>query len=160
MHKLNAMDSFDLKIYKGETTEVSLILNKQKNDTIYYSDRWDDVTLITKKRKYKRIEWYDDKFYNKDTNKCSINQNYIEVVIKDYAAFVVYQLNNSYRILKPIPENEKNFENIHPTTDRLYVRDIEMNAYIDALSKVIIILNEAYKDLRMAYITINTNAFF
>ena len=45
-------------------------------------------------------------------------------------------------------------------TDRLYVRDIEMNAYIDALSKVIIILNEAYKDLRMAYITINTNAFF
>ena len=160
MHKLNAMDSFDLKIYKGETTEVSLILNKQKNDTIYYSDRWDDVTLITKKRKYKRIEWYDDKFYNKDTNKCSINQNYIEVVIKDYAAFVVYQLNNSYRILKPIPENEKNFENRHPTTDRLYVRDIEMNAYIDALSKVIIILNEAYKDLRMAYITINTNAFF
>ena len=84
----------------------------------------------------------------------------VEVVIKDYAAFVVYQLNNSYRILKPIPENEKNFENIHPTTDRLYVRDIEMNAYIDALSKVIIILNEAYKDLRMAYITINTNAFF
>ena len=57
-------------------------------------------------------------------------------------------------------KNEKNFENIHPTTDRLYVRDIEMNAYIDALSKVIIILNEAYKDLRMAYITINTNAFF
>ena len=104
MHKLNAIDSFDLKIYKGETTEVSLILNKQKNDTIYYSDRWDDVTLITKKRKYKRIEWYDDKFYNKDTNKYSINQNYIEVVVKDYAAFVVYQLNNSYRILKPIPE--------------------------------------------------------
>ena len=32
MHKLNAIDSFDLKIYKGETTEVSLILNKQKWD--------------------------------------------------------------------------------------------------------------------------------
>lgn len=35
----------DLKIVRRETTDVSLIFNKQKNDTIFYSDRWGDVIL-------------------------------------------------------------------------------------------------------------------
>lgn len=36
------------------------------------------------------------------TNRYVINPDYIEVVIKDDATFVVYQLNKSYQILKPI----------------------------------------------------------
>ena len=49
-------DSFDFKINnRGEATEVSLILNKHKDDTIYYSDRWNDVTLVNKNGKYKRV---------------------------------------------------------------------------------------------------------
>ena len=31
-----------------------------------------------------------------------INQNYIEIVIKDYATFVVCQTDNGYKILEPI----------------------------------------------------------
>ena len=42
-------------IFVGEATEVSLILNKHKDDTIYYSDRWNDVTLVNKNGKYKTI---------------------------------------------------------------------------------------------------------
>lgn len=39
-HKLHAStDSFDFKIHRNETTEVSLILSKRESDTIYYSDR-------------------------------------------------------------------------------------------------------------------------
>ena len=81
-------DSFDFKINnRGEATEVSLILNKHKDDTIYYSDRWNQVILVNKNGKYKRVSWHDDRFYTKDirTNKIQINQNYIEIVIKDYA---------------------------------------------------------------------------
>lgn len=98
-------DSFDFKINnRGEATEVSLILNKHKDDTIYYSDRWNDVTLVNKNGKYKRVLWHDDRFYTKDirTNKIQINQNYIEIVIKDYATFVVCQTDNGYKILEPI----------------------------------------------------------
>ncbi len=85
-----------------------LIFNKHKNDTIYYSDRWNDVTLVNKTGKYKRISWYDDRFYVKDTrtNKIQIKQNYIEIVIKDHATFVVYQSDNSYQIVEPITVNE------------------------------------------------------
>ena len=36
------------------------------------------------------------------TNKIQINQNYIEIVIKDYATFVVCQTDNGYKILEPI----------------------------------------------------------
>ena len=54
--------------------------------------------------KYKRVSWHDDRFYTKDirTNKIQINQNYIEIVIKDYATFVVCQTDNGYKILEPI----------------------------------------------------------
>ena len=108
-HQLNTIkDSIDFKLYRDETTEVSLIFSKQKNDTIFYSDRWDDVVSITKAKKYKKIRWHDSRFYikNEKTNKYYINQNYIEVVIKANATFVVYQLNNSYRILEPISSLE------------------------------------------------------
>ena len=38
-HKMEAkIDSFDLKLLKFSCTRVPLILNKQKNDTIYCSD--------------------------------------------------------------------------------------------------------------------------
>lgn len=94
-----AKDSFDFKIRRGETTDVSLILGKQ--DTIYYSDRWNDVS-ITRTSKYKRIKWHDARFYIKKSGKYYINPNYIEIVIKDNATFVVCQINNSYRILEPI----------------------------------------------------------
>lgn len=101
-HKLyTATDSFDLKIHRGETTDVSLILSKQKSDTIYYSDRWNDVFVI-QTRKYKRIKWHDNRFYIKKSGKYYINPDYIEVVIKDYATFVVCQTNNSYKILEPL----------------------------------------------------------
>ena len=102
--KLLEIDSVDFKISKGETTEVSLIFSKQKCDTIYYSDRWNDVFFINRKKKYQKIKLYDARFYFKDkkTNRYVINPDYIEVVIKDDATFVVYQLNKSYQILKPI----------------------------------------------------------
>lgn len=99
------VDSFDFKINnRNEATEVSLILNKHKNDTIYYSDRWNDVTLVNKNGKYKRISWHDDRFYVKDIriNRIQINHNYIEIVIKDYATFVVCQSDSLYQIVEPI----------------------------------------------------------
>lgn len=94
----------DLKIVRGETTDVSLIFNKQKNDTIFYSDRWDDVILLDKKHIYKKVRWYDDRFYVKDnkTKGYYIRNNFIEVVIKDNATFVVYQSNKLFRVLKPL----------------------------------------------------------
>lgn len=96
----------DLKIVRNETTDVSLIFNKQKNDTIFYSDRWDDVTLLSKKHTYQKVRWYDDRFYVKDnkTNRYYIRNNFIEVVIKDNATFIVYQSNNSFRVLKPLSD--------------------------------------------------------
>ena len=102
------VDSFDFKINnRNEATEVSLILNKHKNDTIYYSDRWNDVILVNKNGKYKRISWHDDRFYVKDirTNRIQINHNYIEIVIKDYATFVVCQSDSLYQIVEPITVN-------------------------------------------------------
>lgn len=96
------LDSMDFKITKGETTEVSLIFSKQKCDTIYYSDRWNDASLMNRKKRYKKIKWYDDRFYFKEKKRYVIRPNYIEIVIKDDATFVVYQLNKSYLILKPI----------------------------------------------------------
>lgn len=42
-------DVADFKIIRGATTDISLIFNIHKNDTIYYSDRWNDVTLLSKK---------------------------------------------------------------------------------------------------------------
>ena len=96
------------KINRHETTAVSLILNKHKNDTIYYSDSWnDDVTLVNKNGKYKRISWHDDRFYVKDirTNRIQINHNYIEIVILDYATFVVCQSDSLYQIVEPITVN-------------------------------------------------------
>lgn len=94
----------DLKIVRRETTDVSLIFNKQKNDTIFYSDRWGDVILLDKKHIYKKVRWYDDRFYVKDnkTNRYYIRNNFIEVVIKDNATFVVCQTDNGYKILEPI----------------------------------------------------------
>ena len=79
-------------------------LRKQKNDTIFYSDRWDDVILLDKKHIYKKVRWYDDRFYVKDnkTNRYYIRNNFIEVVIKDNATFVVYQSNKLFRVLKPL----------------------------------------------------------
>ena len=91
---------FDFKIHRNETTDVSLILSKRESDTIYYSDRWDEVT-ITQTRKYKRIKWHDNRFYNRISGKDCINHDYIEVVIKDNAKFVVCQINNRYKILEP-----------------------------------------------------------
>lgn len=41
-----------------------------------------------------------------NTNIYHIKHNYIEIVIKDYANFIVYQLDNSYQILKPKYEIE------------------------------------------------------
>ena len=100
-HKLHAStDSFDFKIHRNETTEVSLILSKRESDTIYYSDRWNEIT-ITQTRKYKRIKWRDKRFYNRISGNDCINHDYIEVVIKDYAKFVVCQINNRYIILEP-----------------------------------------------------------
>lgn len=102
------VDSFDFKINRHETTAVSLILNKHKNDTIYYSDSWnDDVTIVNKNGKYKRISWHDDRFYVKDirTNRIQINHNYIEIVILDYATFVVCQSDSLYQIVEPITVN-------------------------------------------------------
>ena len=92
----------DLKIVRRETTDVSLIFNKQKNDTIFYSDRWGDVILLDKKHIYKKVRWYDDRFYVKDnkTKRYYIRNNFIEVVIKDNATFVVYQSNKLFRVLK------------------------------------------------------------
>lgn len=49
-------DVADFKIIRGATTDISLIFNIHKNDTIYYSDRWNDVTLLSKKI-YKKIKW-------------------------------------------------------------------------------------------------------
>lgn len=101
-------DVADFKIIRRATTDISLIFNIHKNDTIYYSDRWNDVTLLSKKI-YKKIKWYDDRFYIKETNTniYHIKHNYIEIVIKDYATFIVYQLDNSsYQILKPKYEIE------------------------------------------------------
>lgn len=100
-------DVADFKIIRRATTDISLIFNIHKNDTIYYSDRWNDVTLLSKKI-YKKIKWYDDRFYIKETNTniYHIKHNYIEIVIKDYANFIVYQLDNSYQILKPKYEIE------------------------------------------------------
>ena len=91
---------FDFKIHRNETTDVSLILSKRESDTIYYSDRWDEVT-ITQTRKYKRIKWRDKRFYHRISGKDYINHDYIEVVIKDNAKFVVCQINNRYKILEP-----------------------------------------------------------
>lgn len=101
-------DVADFKIIRGATTDISLIFNIQKNDTIYYSDRWNDVTLLSKKKIYKKIKWFDDRFYIKKTNTniYHIKHNYIEIVIKDNANFIVYQLDNSYQILKPKYEIE------------------------------------------------------
>lgn len=100
-HKLHAAtDSIDFKIHRDETTDVSLILSKRESDTIYYSDRWDEVT-ITQTRKYKRIKWRDNRFYDRISGKDYINHDYIEVVIKDNAKFVACQINNSYKILEP-----------------------------------------------------------
>ena len=48
--------SADLKIVRGETTDVSLIFNKQNNDTIFYSDRWGDVILLDKNIYTKRLD--------------------------------------------------------------------------------------------------------
>lgn len=43
-HKMEArIDSFDLKIFRYDATNVPLILNKYNTDTIYYSDRWKDI---------------------------------------------------------------------------------------------------------------------
>lgn len=42
-------DVADFKIIRRATTDISLIFNIHKNDTIYYSDRWNDVTLLSKK---------------------------------------------------------------------------------------------------------------
>ena len=62
------------------------------------------VGSVNKNGKYKRVSWHDDRFYTKDirTNKIQTNQNYIEIVIKDYATFVVCQTDNGYKILEPI----------------------------------------------------------
>lgn len=97
-------DSFDLKILKGETTEVALIFYKHKCDTIYYADRWNDVQLINQNKIYRQIVWHNDTFYFKETatNRYIVNPKYVEVVIKDEANFVVCQLNNLYHILRAI----------------------------------------------------------
>ncbi len=95
-----ATDSFDFKIMRGETTEVALILSTLNNDTIYYSDRRNDV-LIARAKKCRRIKQHDRQFYREEANRYYMNPNYIEVVIKDNATFVVCQINNSYRILEP-----------------------------------------------------------
>ena len=47
------IDSFDLKIFRYDATNVPLILNKYNTDTIYYSDKWKDITLINNSGKYK-----------------------------------------------------------------------------------------------------------
>lgn len=66
------------------------------------------MLLYYRKKIYKKIKWYDDRFYTKETNTniYHIKHNYIEIVIKDYATFIVYQLDNSYQILKPKYEIE------------------------------------------------------
>lgn len=100
-HKLHAVtDSFDFKIRRDETTDVSLIFSKRENDTIYYSDRWNEG-FVSQARKYKRIKWHDNRFYIKKSGKDYINHDYIEVVIKDNATFVVCQIDNIHKILEP-----------------------------------------------------------
>ena len=66
LKQLDYIKQVGKSIFVGEATEVSLILNKHKDDTIYYSDRWNQVTLVNKNGKYKRVSWHDDRFYTKD----------------------------------------------------------------------------------------------
>lgn len=54
----------------------------------------------------KRFDGMIDRFYVKDnkTNRYYIRNNFIEVVIKDNATFVVYQSNKLFRALKPLSD--------------------------------------------------------
>lgn len=66
------------------------------------------MMLLYCQKNIQKDKWYDDRFYIKETNTniYHIKHNYIEIVIKDYANFIVYQLDNSYQILKPKYEIE------------------------------------------------------
>ena len=97
------IDNFDLKIRRGETTDVSFIFSKQGTDTVYYSDRWDDVVFMAQKQqKYKRIKWKDSRFYTRKGNKHYVKENYIVLAIRDDATFVVCQTDSACRILEPV----------------------------------------------------------
>lgn len=63
-HKMEArIDSFDLKLLKYDATDVHLIFNKHKNDTIYCGD--ESVTLINNSGKYKKSNgMMKDSMYN------------------------------------------------------------------------------------------------
>lgn len=97
------INSFDLRIRRGETTDVAFVFSKLGTDTVYYSDRWDDVVVMAQKqRKYKRIRWNDSRFYTRKGNKHYVKENYIEVAIRDDATFVVCRTDSACRILEPV----------------------------------------------------------
>lgn len=98
-HKMEArIDSFDLKIFRNDATNVPLILNKYNTDTIYYSDRWKDITLINNSGKYKRIKYDDDRFYVESTKYrglYNMKPGYMEISIKDYAMSVACRVDST-----------------------------------------------------------------
>lgn len=80
-HKMEArIDSFDLKLLKYDATDVHLIFNKHKNDTIYCGD--ESVTLINNSGKYKKIKWDDERFYvqsTKDLSQYYLRSGYVKL---------------------------------------------------------------------------------
>lgn len=101
-HKMEArIDSFDLKLLKYSCTRVHLILNKQKNDTIYCSD--ESVTLINNSGKYKKIKWDDERFFVISTKypaQYYMRSCYIEITILDYAKWIACRVDSTCQILE------------------------------------------------------------
>lgn len=101
-HKMEArIDSFDLKLLKYSCTRVPLILNKQKNDTIYCSD--ESVTLINNSGKYKKIKWDDERFFVTSTKypaQYYMRSGYIEITILDYAKWIACRVDSTCQILE------------------------------------------------------------
>ena len=101
-HKMEAkIDSFDLKLLKFSCTRVPLILNKQKNDTIYCSD--ESVTLINNSGKYKKIKWDDKRFFVISTKypaQYYMRSCYIEITILDYAKWIACRVDSTCQILE------------------------------------------------------------
>lgn len=93
------IDSFDLKLLKYDATDVHLIFNKHKNDTIYCGD--ESVTLINNSGKYKKIKWDDERFYvqsTKDLSQYYLRSGYVEIAIIDHAMWVACRVDSTWQL--------------------------------------------------------------
>lgn len=99
-HKMEArIDSFDLKLLKYDATDVHLIFNKHKNDTIYCGN--ESVTLINNSGKYKKIKWDDERFYvqsTKDLSQYYLRSGYVEIAIIDHTMWVACRVDSTWQL--------------------------------------------------------------